>query len=173
MNTCFGIDKPVWVTELAEHGYKDNPDSLAQQARYVVQGNVRGLAAGVDKMLWFALVTPGNPYEQGLLYGNFSPKPAFYAYKTLIRELEGYWYSHTWEVTDVEAYVFESNSGHEQVVAWGDNTLTFTSVNRLRVVDRNGDVVWVTDGGPGDLDLTQNNVIVYQILIEPVFIQPF
>jgi hypothetical protein len=173
MSTCFSIDKPVWVTEISEHGYEGNPGSLAQQARYVIQGNVRGLAAGVEKLVWFALVTPNNIYEQGLLYDDFSPKPAFYAYKTLISELEGFDYSQTLDVEDVEAYVFESSIGDEKVVAWGNNTFTFTSVSQLRVVDRDGTVTWITDGGPGDLDGTQNNYIVIQISSEPVFIQPF
>ena len=56
MVTCFGLDKPVWVTELAEHGYPNDPDSLAKQARYVIKGNVRGLAAGVSKIIWYAQV---------------------------------------------------------------------------------------------------------------------
>jgi hypothetical protein len=63
------VNKPIWVTELAEHGYAGNPDSLAQQTRYVIQGHVRGLAAGVENITWYALTTPNDSYEPCLYAG--------------------------------------------------------------------------------------------------------
>lgn len=93
MAACFGVHKPVWVTELAEHGYSNNPASLVQQARYVIQGYARGLAAGVENITWYALVTVNDAHEHGLLFDDFTPKPAFYAYQTLTAELAGYTYA--------------------------------------------------------------------------------
>ena len=160
------------MKELAEHGYEGDSASQIIQARYAIQGNVRGLAAGVEKIVWFALVTPDNDFDQGLLNDDFSPKPAFYAFKTLNAELAGYDYVQTLEVENVEAYVFQSASGQDKVVAWGDNSLLFNPASQLRVVDRDGNEIWVLDGGPGDLDGIQNDMISFQILSEPVFIQP-
>jgi hypothetical protein len=174
MFTCFGVDKPVWVTELAEKGDSDQPLSLAIQARYVVMGNVRGLAAGVKTIVWYALTTPNDNYDQQLLFDDWSPKPAFYAFKTLVRELKGYEYQQTIGDASVEAYVFISpSSRQEKVVAWGSGKLTFDSASRLRVVDRYGNITEVEDGGHGDYDGKQNNVIIYKVSHEPSFIQSY
>jgi hypothetical protein len=173
MNTCFGLDKPVWVTELADHGYANDPESLNQQARYVIQGNVRGVAAGVTNIVWYAMVTPNDGFHQGLLYDDFSPKPAFYSYQTMTSQLDGYLFSYTMTVVNVEAYVFKSGTGQEKVVAWGSGSLRFASVSQLLVVNRNGEQTWINDGGEGDVDGIQNGVILYQTSEEPVFIQAF
>jgi hypothetical protein len=182
MATCFGVDRPVWVTELAEHGYANDPDSLARQARYVIQGYVRGLAAGAENIAWYALVTPNDSYEQGLLFDDWTPKPAFYAYQTMAAELDGYEYSHdrgVWELDGsdrgfsylVEAYVFRTPCGAETTVAWGSETLPFAPASQLRVVDREGNEMVVTDGGVGDVDGVQNGSVTLQLSADPVFVQ--
>jgi len=78
LSTCFGVNKPVWVTELAEHGVITDPGSLNNQAYYVIKGYSRRLAAGIKNITWFALAEPNNSDYQSLLYLDFSPKPAFY-----------------------------------------------------------------------------------------------
>ncbi len=175
LSTCFGVNKPVWITELAEHGYPGDPVSLAQQARYVIQGQLRGLAAGVENITWFALVTPPyDPAEQGLLDQDFTPKPAYRAYQTLMRELAGYEYSHTLTDPGVEGYVFRNVWQHETTVAWAWGApsqpayLTFAPAFRLRVVDREGTVSYIQDGGVGDTDGTQNGSIRLQLPAPPV-----
>jgi hypothetical protein len=170
MTTCFGLNKPVWVTELAEHGYPNNPDSLAQQARYVIRGYARGLAAGVENITWYALVTPNDSYHQGLLFDDLTPKPAFYAYKTMTAELGGYAYARTLNVPNVEGYVFATPCGHEKTVAWGSGRLTFPG-GRLRVVDRWGNETFIADGGAGDADGAQNGIVTLQLSADPVFAQ--
>jgi hypothetical protein len=175
MSACFGLDKPVWITELAEHGYPGNPDSLANQARYVIKGYARGMAAGVENIAWYSLDRPPyDPYYQSLLYDDFSPKPAFYAYQTLTGELAGYGYSHdrnncVWVNCVVEAYVFENASQQEKTVAWGSGTLVFAPANQLRVVDRAGSVTIIVDGGAGDVDGVQNGAVELQLTAEPMF----
>jgi len=170
MRACFELNKPVWVTELAEHGYPNNPTSLAQQARYVIQGYARGLAAGVENITWYALVTPNDSYHQGLLFDDLTPKPAFYAYKTMTAELRGYAYARTLNVPNVEGYVFATPCGREKTVAWGSGRLTFPA-GRLRVVDRWGNETFIVDGGAGDADGTQNGIVTLQLSAEPIFVQ--
>jgi hypothetical protein len=174
--TCHGLDKPIWITEIGEHGYANNPDSLVRQARYVIQGYARGLAAGVKNITWFALVSPPYDYHaQGLLFkGDWSPKPAFYTYQTMTRELAGYAYTRTGEVRDVEAYVFRDAKGAEKIVAWtrypqepGSLTISGT---RVRVMDPWGNESYVDDGSPGDLDGAQNGFIELRMTADPVFI---
>jgi hypothetical protein len=180
LRTCFGVDKPVWVTELGEHGRPGDPVSLAQQARYVIQGNARALAAGVDNITWFALVSP--PYDtagQGLLYkDDWSPKPAFYAYQTLTSELMGYTYAYTLDVPNVEGYIFRDPYQREKTVAWGlvepegDDSvpLVFAPASRLRVADHQGNVTFVEDGGTGDADGMRNGAVELQLTADPVII---
>lgn len=168
--TCFGVDKPVWVTELGEHGYANNPESLAQQARYVIQGYVRGLAAGVENITWYALSTPNDSYEQGLLYDDWMRKPAFFAYQTMTAELEGYEYVDTLDTPTVEGYLFLNPCGQEKTIAWGSGTLPFAPAGRLRVVDREGNVIFIQDGGVGDEDGTQNGTVELQLSADPVFV---
>lgn len=184
MAVCHGVEKPVWVTELAEHGYPDDPDSLTNQARYIIQGYARGLAAGVENITWYSLDrAPYDPYYQSLLYDDFSPKPAFYAYKALTAELTGYTYSHdrsVWIIDDNiprgyryvrEAYVFKNASGEEKTVAWGSGRLTFAPADQLRVADREGNVTFIADGGAGDADGAQDGTVELQLTADPVFAQ--
>jgi hypothetical protein len=170
MSTCFGVDKPVWVTELAEHGYANNLESLVRQARYVIKGYARGLAAGVENITWYALVTPNDSYEQGLLFDDWTPKPAFYAYQTLTAQLTGYEYAYTLDAEDVEGYVFGNPCQQEKTVAWGSGTLIFAPAGQLRVVDREGDVTFIVDGGTGDADGEQNGAVELQLSADPVFV---
>jgi hypothetical protein len=180
LRTCFDLDKPVWVTEVGEHGHAGDPASLAQQARYVIQGNTRGLAAGVKTIVWFVLVSPPYDYQgQGLLYkDDWSPKPAFFTYQTLTAELEGYRYARTLDVPGVEGYLFRDASGREKTVAWGlvdpsstDTVpLSFAPARRLRIVNVQGSVSFVDDGGNGDADGKRNGIVELKMTADPVFV---
>jgi hypothetical protein len=171
MSTCFGVNKPLWVTELAEHGYVNDPEWLNRQARYVIQGNVRSLAAGAEKIVWYALSTPGDPNGQALLFADLSPKPAFTAFKTLSTELRDYQYLATVNTPNVEGYVFSALAQANKTVAWGSGVVTLTPASQVRVVDRDGHVSTVDDGSISDLDLSINGTIQLRMTIEPIFIQ--
>lgn len=180
LSTCSGVDKPVWLTELGEHGNADQPEMLAQQARYVIQGHARALAAGVERVIWFALVSPNyDPYEQGLLYeSDWSPKPAFYTYRTLVQEMAGYEHLYDLDVEGVEGYVFGNGAQEQKTVAWAwgpagqPGYLTFPNANRLRLVNRQGQISFVQDGGPGDVDGVQNGSVRIQLPAPPIDDQP-
>lgn len=188
MRTCHGVERPIWVTELSEHGYSDDPESLTTQARYVIKGYARGLAAGVENITWYALTAPNDSFEQDLLFDDWTRKSAYYAYQTMAAELEGYVYSHdrsAW-VSDAcpyvdpprgyhyvrEAYVFRTPCGQEKTVAWSDekDTLSFAPAGRLRVVDRHGQESFVEDGGAGDVDGARNGAVELQLSADPVFV---
>ena len=180
LHACFGVDKPLWITELGAHGHARYPGSLVRQARYVIQGHARGLAAGVEHITWYVLVDP--PYETGelgLLYqDDWSPKPAFHAYQALTSELAGYTYAYTLDVQGVEGYVFRDRARREKTVAWrmvaahsSDSVpLAFAPASSLRVVDRWGSETYVEDGGPRDEDGEKNGVVVLGMTSEPVFV---
>jgi hypothetical protein len=175
--TCYGLNKPLWVTELGEHGFSGDTDSLARQARYVIQAYARGLAAGVENITWFALVSPPyDPFDQGLLHqDDWSPKPAFYAYQTMTRELADHAYGHTLDVQGIEGYVFRDVLQHEKTVAWNrypqePASLAFLGHSRLRVVDRSGNVKFVEDGSVEDLDGAVNGSVSLRMTADPVFV---
>lgn len=177
LSTCFGVEKPVWVTELAEHGYEGDPQSLANQALYVIQGHVRGLAAGVANITWFSLLSPAeDPFDQGLLFkGDLSPKPAYFAYQTLTKELAGYSYSRTLDQPGREAYLFEGLGLPEKTVAWSTDlsapaSLILESTTQVRLVDRWGAVHFVHDGQQDDLDGALNGSVQIALTSEPLFL---
>jgi hypothetical protein len=167
---CFGVNKPLWITEVAEHGYTGNPESLVRQARYVIQVYARALAAGVENMTWYALTTPNDHYEQGLLFDDWTPKPAFYAYQTMTSELTGFEYASTESVAGGEAYQFVDVCGRRKTVAWGSGSLTLDRAQKARVVDRMGTESGVQDGGPADADGVRNGAIAIALTSEPVFV---
>ena len=176
--TCYGVEKPIWVTEVGEHGYRDDPESLIQQARYVIQGHARGLAAGAANITWFVLVSPPyDPHQQGLLYEHdWSPKPAYHAYQALTSELMTYRYERTLEAAGVEGYVFRDRQGQQKTVAWWSEewppsgSLRVSPASSLRVVDRIGAVSYVNDGGPRDMDGILNGAVMLAITQDPVFV---
>ena len=180
MDACFGVDKPLWVTEMAEHGYPGDPGSLANQSRYVMMGFARGFSAGAENITWFSLDRPPyDPHEQSLLDSDFSPKPAFFTFQTLTAELSGYEYSHdrnecSWGSGGVscavEAYVFEDAAQSEKTAAWGSSRLTFEAT-QVRVVDRWGTETLIVDGGAGDQDGVQNDTVELQLSADPVFVE--
>jgi hypothetical protein len=140
----------------------------------------RALSAGVQNVTWFSLDPPPyDPYGQALLNPDFSPKPAFFAYQTLTREMDGYYeYSHNQNICSwnndgascsVEAYTLKDGSNNEKTVAWGSEILSLQA-DQLRVVDRNGNESTIMDGGEGDQDGLLNGTVEVMLSEEPVFI---
>jgi hypothetical protein len=176
LRVCFNVDKPIWLTEMGEHGFESDLPSLEQQARYVFQGYARALAAGMENVTWFALVSPPyDPWQQGLLYeDDWSPKPAFYAYQTMTSELTGYQYAYALDVPKAEAYVFRNSAGHERAVAWSwgevheSAALTFAPATEVRIVDREGRVSFIQDGRLGDVDQTPGSVTIRLPAVPPI-----
>jgi hypothetical protein len=181
MNACHGVSKPIWLTEVGAHGYEEDPDSLERQAQDLIKIYARSISAGIKNIPWFSLDEP--PYEhfgQALLDPDFSPKPAFFAYQTLTRELDGYYEyirdqnSCSWVsegvTCSVEAYIFKNDAQAEKTVAWGSRALIFES-NKINVVDRNGVEVTIVDGDKGDSDGKVNGKIRLKLSDEPVFIE--
>ena len=215
LSTCFNVNKPLWVTEVGMHGIdgtssyvtvdstdfnqdlKDRYDAgqtLENQGRYVFKVYARGLSLGAENITWYAIkiipsVTPGD--FQGLLYDSRDPlkdnqpKPAFYAFQILTRELNGYAFSQTLfggaSPDHVEAYEFTHACQGTKTIAWTNTTsptlFVVNSVSSVRLVyrpsaDGTPDIRSIADGGTGDGDLVANGSITINLGIEPVIIQP-
>ena len=89
-------DKPIIITETGCPTYTGNnwavKSTPEMQANFVVRAHLHMIASGVKRIFWYALqdegTDPNNMEENfGLIdyYGN--PKPAYYAYKTMIEQL--------------------------------------------------------------------------------------
>jgi hypothetical protein len=171
IKTCFGVDKPIWLTETAGRS-SDLPQSLDEQARYVPQVYARALSYGIPSITWFALTTPNHPDGQGLLLDDFTPKPAYYAYQTMTTELMGFKYSRTLAAANIEGYYFaKPSAGLEKLLAWGSGTLALSGANQVRVVSYTGSESVITDGQPGDVDNKVNGSVSIAIGIDPLYLQ--
>jgi polysaccharide biosynthesis protein PslG len=91
--------KPLWVTEVGwASGASDHDPSGANteqtQANLLVRAMLLLWRAGVERSFWYTLKDdPGNPYglfARGTGYSDYGhPKPSFYAFRTLSRQLAG------------------------------------------------------------------------------------
>lgn len=103
--------KPVWNTE---EGWWGGANSPHQGARVLPRIYLTQLAAGVDKLYWFAQTSEDDPSY--LLDGNNYPNPAYLSYGTMTRLLEGASYLGR-AATAAEVYVLVFARGREAIVA--------------------------------------------------------
>ncbi len=176
-----GVSKPLICSETALWGYDNAPD-LDRQASYVVQVNVRGIAFGLEKVIWFLLVddyTNPQSSHMGLVEETLAPKPSFTAFSALTRELAGHIFGWTLGVDEtgselIEGYAFVSRaSGKVKKVLWATKTVGMRFDNpRIRVADKLGTAWVIEDNGPGDYDVTPG-VIMIPIVPSPVYVETY
>lgn len=125
-----GKDKPIWVTEQGwyttapnDHGNRA-PITELTQAQYLVRAWTLFLAHGVEKAFWYlgrddqSFGTMGLVGKPDDACGTYAPKPAFVAYATLIRHLNGAEFAGRDETQEfVHSYRFV-NRGRELRVVW-------------------------------------------------------
>jgi len=169
-------DLPVVVPEM---GFWSDPaagSSEIIQARELARMFVRGLAADLRLMAWLEVFDAGPGTEaHGLFRGRDlnDPKPAYFAYRAVTRELTGARYEGLFQASGVEGYVFRMPDGTKKTVLWAvgaDTTVDFPA-SCLRLVDREGGVFDpVRDGDPNwDGDGQRNGVIRLGIYTDQVF----
>lgn len=202
----YGYDKPQMLTETAKRctfRYPDvapcTPDELDRQADYVLILNARGMAAGLQAIIWFTLDWPGF-YHSSLLDRSGNPKPAHLAYETLSQELAGARYSQRIEdlypyCPEIEQHLFSVRGGTAEkrvlwtnpIVAWDESgqpiycdtdTRSFDfptkdlPLGMLRLVRREGSRYTesiLTDADDGQVD----GVITLSITPSPIYVEPY
>jgi len=174
----YGLAKPIVCSEVGIWG-----DAGLQeiQARYVPVVYSRGLAAGLESVVWFPLSTSvGQGFEGGLMLDDLTPKPAYLAYKTMAEQLNGYQYAGAvsrYEETGIEGYAFRPvRGGRTRQVLWTDIESTTSrymdfAAGRITVVDKLGGSAVIDDGGPGDLDGRPDGRISVAIGPSPVYVE--
>ena len=120
-----GATKPIWVTEI---GWQIRPGAAsgdlkvdeATQARYLVRSFALLLSADVPRIYWY-LFRDHEDFTMGLVRTGaaFSPKPAYFAYATLIQQLRGAKFVRR-DATPADLYslVFKNPEGREVRVLW-------------------------------------------------------
>lgn len=88
----YNINKPVWLSETGASTYREGGDSELTQSYRLPRAFIIPFALGVDKVFWYKsrsceLTLNNKEDHYGLWHKDYSPKPAFYAYKTLTKML--------------------------------------------------------------------------------------
>jgi hypothetical protein len=136
-----GQAKPIWATENGR--LFSDPDARAELARYMPRQCALLLAAGVQKIDWYLLRDYASFFSMGLLHdatdklGRYTPAPAYCAYATVIRQLNGAKFIRR-ETTADHTYVelFEKD-GQPLRVCWATvpAQLTLAASQPVTVVD--------------------------------------
>ncbi|NOX62007.1 MAG: cellulase family glycosylhydrolase, partial [Chloroflexi bacterium] len=171
-------NKPIICTELGSPSAGPDSDELdyseAKQAQDVIKELSRAMSAGLSSpIIWFQAVDqPAWPRKYGLLRADLSPKPAYEVYRLFTREFSNATFvrAHTEfgataEGYTAEGYEFEVNGRAKhtvwQLVGNGGTLFIKASVRGaiMRVVDMEGNVSYVRDGGPEDPDGEANRFV--------------
>lgn len=161
--------KPIWITEI---GWPTHVGSKGitpeEQANMLVRAYVEAISAGVETIFWYWFGKDGpdptyNEHHFGIRFADGSPKPAYIAYQTMTRYLEGAKYARSiWIHETVRAHVFAKGET-DIAVLW--------CIDGVRTVSLNvgTDEVLVADGlsaDGGGFKLTPANGMVTLTLTE-------
>lgn len=106
MQREYGLEKPIWVNETNAAPNLDPwwpvvrplfQVDLDQQAWYIVQAHALGFSAGAESVAVYKLIDillPEGGESFGILRPDYSPRPAYLAYKTSIEQLGGFEEAH-------------------------------------------------------------------------------
>ena len=124
-------DKAIWITETNASPNLD-PDwpverpqfqiSLEQQASFVIQAAALGLAAGAERIAVYKLydqhLPPGGESFGLLNPADETPRPAFYAWRTVIQHLHGVEDARLAATDQVSVVRLVHTDGRQTMVAW-------------------------------------------------------
>lgn len=114
--SAYGLDKPLVLNETGFGCREDQvfcigptyPEEkfFQNQADMLIRMYVRGASVDLDGIIWYTLNGPGWR-NAGLLNNDYSYRPAFVAYKTMVEYLSGSYYTSSVDYgAGIEAYEF-------------------------------------------------------------------
>jgi len=176
------IGKANYVRQrLAAYGFTDVPlmctettwasgaawGSAELQSRYVVKGYVRGMAAGLEVIVWYEMRDGNDPILPGLLDSDLQPKSSYWAFQRMTAMLARASYQRPLTLAEtgsgqIEGYVFQV-CGQRLDVVWTEDDTRYNPdddpslplivpAQTLRVVDKFGNEAWHNDGDDGVAD---------------------
>lgn len=201
----YGLDKPLVISEIGFAVRERTPEEKQEweeyQARVLVQEFVRGMSWWPDKIkaiIWFLMVdeVPPNPSgEFGLLQEEtLEPRPSYYAYQQLTRELEGARFERQLSPEEtgsvnIQAYRFVMEDGMKKLVLFRDDGrrlrwqgLTAEEnmdvggeelgewTGRVEVRDKFGNEMVIQDGGENDEDGVINGTVRLSFTSSPIYV---
>ncbi len=115
-------DKPIMATEGSMLVISDNPtpDSLETQAMYVPRAYAEALSLGLTKLIYYSMTDDWEGRNNGLLRGDLSKKPSYYAYEAATSFFSQAYYTSlvSGYPVGVEGYAFGLISGNRMDVIW-------------------------------------------------------
>jgi len=159
----YGVNKPLICTETSMWSDQAHGGSDELQSRYVAQVFPRSLAVDLVSTIWFTLTDDDDPYDwkYGLLIEpDLSPKPAYFAYKTMSTQLSSAVYVRTLGPREtgcyqIEAYEFTTPPDYTVIVTWTNDDVSHQLelvIPQVLVVDKFGAETIVRDRDDGVVD---------------------
>jgi hypothetical protein len=176
------IGKTNYVRQkLAAYGFADTPivctetgwvsgsswGSHELQSRYPAKVHARGIAAGLEIIVWYKIDDRSDSTLPGLLNIYLQPKPAYWAYQAMTGMLARALYQRPLALAEtgsdqIEGYVFQT-CGRRIDVVWTEDDTPFdpddnpslvlnVQAQTLRVVDKFGNESWHDDADDGQAD---------------------
>lgn len=162
--TAYGFTNVKLICTETSWGSKPPTDpadwtSPELQDRYVVKTFVRGMASGLESLIWYAIQETGESYLPGLLQSNNQPKSSYWVYQRMTAMFAGARYVRSLALAEtgsskIEGYVLTSGSGRRLDVVWTEDQTYFdpnddpqlplvVNARQLRVVDKSGRETWL------------------------------
>jgi len=173
----YGFTKPIACTEIGHPtaGPAADKQDYSEDAtsRYVAKGVIRALADDVKPVIWFSLTDPEEDARRfGLLDQNLKRKKPFYAFQTLLRQLDGTHGATSLSLSKksgLEGYQFLTNDGRLLWVAWSVDGKTHTlrlKAKKISLFDELGKPLGVTSApkqavGTMKATVTSNPVYIW------------
>jgi hypothetical protein len=172
----YGINAPLLVSETGDDSVRIGADG---QSQYAVKTFTRGLAAGINNMIWWtwqdfpdSAPPPSNTWKYGLVDQNMTPKPSYAAYQTMSHEMTNAAFLQAVQVQGGEGYLFTKDDAGIAVI-WSSSdspvTITFAGKN-LKVTEMYGEQHMVGDGSTEDHDASDGSIGI-RVDQSPVYIQ--
>jgi hypothetical protein len=180
-------DLPLICPEMAYWSSPKFGSSEQRQAQWLVQTYMRGISESVQLLAWLPVYDAAEAGSTEDLYpdrtaglfhlDHVTPKPSYYAYSTMTRELAWAHYVRLLRATGAEGYVFRMPSGREKTVFWATASTANVpfSYTCLRRVNTGGTVNEpIKDGDPTwDQDGAANGQIVLRAAQDtPLYVEP-
>jgi len=170
------------VPELGFWSAEEVGSSEEDQANRLVKMLVRAMSVDLKIINWWAVFDAGSgALETGLLRADDSPKPAYYAYKTVVSELTGARFERILETEyeSIEGYVFSIRGGERETGVLWTNSANGEEVFRelsfpvacVRVVEKDGVESTIFDGEIDDLDGTTDGWVRMRIGGSPIYVE--
>jgi hypothetical protein len=136
----YGRRLPIWITEV---GWPTDPSgsSESRSAQLLVRSYSLAMAHGIENIAWYDYHDDGvdptyNEHHFGILYNDLTPKPSYFAYRTMATELAGLRFQREVPAGDGVSVLVFGNGERREAVAWshrGTRQLAFQVGDRRRL----------------------------------------